>query len=74
MPHETLFKSFPENPSRPNTHGYAGSEDFIRLQFEEYLLALLSSVKYQQYVQKHGNDPKALLSETCRSASLLQSD
>ena len=38
------------NPSRPNTMGYMGSEEFIRLQFEEYLLALLSSVKYHLYL------------------------
>lgn len=37
----------PQNPSRPTTMGYAGSEEFIRLQFEEYLLALLSSTAYQ---------------------------
>ena len=43
--------------------GYAGSEEFIRLQFEEYLLALLSAVKYRQFVDKHKDDPKALLSE-----------
>lgn len=30
--------------------GYMGSEEFIRLQFEEYLLALLSSVKYHLYL------------------------
>lgn len=36
----------PLNPDRPHTMGYAGSEEFIRLQFEEYLLALLSSVSY----------------------------
>lgn len=30
-----------------------GSEEFIRLQFEEYLLALLSSVKYHIYLQRH---------------------
>ena len=34
------------NPSRPSTMGFAGSEEFIRLQFEEYLLALLSSVSF----------------------------
>ncbi|KIW08622.1 hypothetical protein, variant [Verruconis gallopava] len=51
------------NPGRPNTLGYAGSEEFIRLQFEEYLLALLSAVKYRQYVEKHKDDPKALLHE-----------
>ncbi|KAK4955586.1 hypothetical protein LTR10_006525 [Elasticomyces elasticus] len=52
------------DPSRPKTHGYAGSEEFIRLQFEEYLLALLSSEKYHQYLasHKHG-DPKALLAD-----------
>ncbi|KAF2456060.1 transport protein Avl9-domain-containing protein [Lineolata rhizophorae] len=51
------------NPTRPKTMGYSGSEEFIRLQFEEYLLALLSSVKYRLYVEKHKDDPKALLSE-----------
>lgn len=51
------------NPGRPNTLGYAGSEEFIRLQFEEYLLALLSAVKYKLYVEKHKDDPKALLHE-----------
>lgn len=53
----------PEYPARPANHGYTGSEDFIRLQFEEYLLALLSCVKYRQFVEKHGSDPKALLSD-----------
>ena len=38
------------NPSQPKTMGYMGSEVFIRLQFEEYLLALLSSVKYHLYL------------------------
>lgn len=51
------------NPSRPNTMGYAGSEEFIRLQFEEYLLALISAVKYRMYVEKNKHDPKALLSD-----------
>ena len=40
------------NPSRPKTLGYAGSEEFIRLQFEEYLLALLSATKYKAYIEK----------------------
>ncbi|KAF7559060.1 hypothetical protein G7046_g5096 [Stylonectria norvegica] len=33
------------NPNRPKTLKYVGSEEFIRLQFEEYILALISSVK-----------------------------
>lgn len=47
------------NPSRPKTMGYSGSEEFIRLQFEEYLLALLSSIKCRLYLQKHRDDPRA---------------
>jgi hypothetical protein len=39
----------PENPNRPKNMGYAGSEDAIRLQFEEYILSLLSSMAYQTY-------------------------
>lgn len=34
-----------------------GSEEFIRLQFEEYLLALLSSVKYHVYLESPQNAP-----------------
>ncbi|OCT53403.1 hypothetical protein CLCR_09918 [Cladophialophora carrionii] len=39
----------PDNPSRPRNMGYAGSEDSIRMQFEEYILSLLSSMAYQIY-------------------------
>lgn len=35
-------------PERPKTLGFMGSEEFIRLQFEEYLLALLSCMKYHE--------------------------
>lgn len=35
---------------------FTGSEDFIRMQFEEYILALLSSVKYSTYVERHADD------------------
>ncbi|KAF2265941.1 hypothetical protein CC78DRAFT_598087 [Lojkania enalia] len=41
------------DPSRPKDHGYAGSEEFIRMQFEEYLLALLAAVKYKLYIEKN---------------------
>ncbi len=53
----------PANPSQPKTMGYAGSEEFIRLQFEEYLLALLSSIKYHLYVERNKYDPKTLLTD-----------
>lgn len=42
------------NPGRPKTLAYAGSEEFIRLQFEEYLLALLSAVKFRTFTQSKG--------------------
>ncbi|KAL7773924.1 hypothetical protein CFE70_003892 [Pyrenophora teres f. teres 0-1] len=43
------------DPGRPKDHGYAGSEEFIRMQFEEYLLAMLSSVKYKIYLEKNAH-------------------
>ncbi|KAI0890222.1 transport protein Avl9-domain-containing protein [Annulohypoxylon maeteangense] len=49
------------NPGRPKTMGYRGSEEFIRLQFEEYLLSLISSVKYHNYLTQNAHNPKALL-------------
>ncbi|KAL8932825.1 MAG: hypothetical protein Q9216_006656, partial [Gyalolechia sp. 2 TL-2023] len=48
----------PLNPSRPNTLAYMGSEEFIRLQFEEYLLALLASVKYHLYLTSNRTAPQ----------------
>ncbi|KAJ6109338.1 Late secretory pathway protein AVL9 [Penicillium sp. IBT 16267x] len=42
-------------PSRPKTLGFMGSEEFIRLQFEEYLLALLSSMKYHEELISHSS-------------------
>ncbi|KAF4460361.1 hypothetical protein FALBO_12866 [Fusarium albosuccineum] len=51
------------NPSRPKTMKYVGSEEFIRLQFEEYILALISSVKYHNYLTANPNNPKAILPE-----------
>lgn len=38
------------NPSRPKDLGFTGSEEMIRMQFEEYLLALLSSARYSEHV------------------------
>lgn len=49
------------NPNRPKTMGYRGSEEFIRLQFEEYLLSLVSSVKYHNYLAQNAHNPRALL-------------
>ncbi|KAL4809368.1 transport protein Avl9-domain-containing protein [Aspergillus unguis] len=46
------------HPQQPKTHGYMGSEEFIRLQFEEYLLALLSCMKYHEELNSYlAGDP-----------------
>ncbi|KAL2061079.1 hypothetical protein VTL71DRAFT_9131, partial [Oculimacula yallundae] len=49
------------NPGRPKTMGYVGSEEFIRLQFEDYLLSLISAVKCHNYLQHHAHNPRAML-------------
>lgn len=45
----------PADPSRPTTHSYTGSEDAIRLAFEEYILSLLSSVAYGNHFDQQPN-------------------
>jgi Transport protein Avl9 len=52
-----------EMPDRPKNLGYAGSEEFIRLQFEEYLLALLASVKYHTFLQSKRLEPNDAILE-----------
>lgn len=42
-----------DDSSRPRTMSFVGSEDYIRAQFEDYTLALLSSVKYDNYLQQN---------------------
>jgi len=49
----SFFFTFVGDKSRPRTMSFVGSEDHIRAQFEEYILALLSSVKYDNYLQLH---------------------
>ncbi|KAF7679071.1 lalv9 family protein [Alternaria burnsii] len=58
---QTINDTWDENdPARPKDHGYAGSEEFIRMQFEEYLLAMLSSVKYKIYMEKNAHKEKLI--------------
>lgn len=49
------------DPRRPRTMRYAGSEEFIRLQFEEYILSLIAAVKYSQYIAGRPEDTRVLL-------------
>jgi hypothetical protein len=65
---QSVHDTWDENiPSRPKDMGYAGSEEFIRLQFEEYLLALLSCSKYSTFLsiqKENNNDAKTGASPT----------
>lgn len=51
----------PAHPSRPNTLAFPGSEEFIRLQFEEYLLAFISAVNYSDFIALHPTAPRPSL-------------
>lgn len=57
------------DPSRPKTMGFVGSEDYIRLQFEEYVLSMVSSVKYHLFLEKHTGSPANLLPDIGMSIS-----
>lgn len=52
------------HPERPKRHEYLGSDEFIRNQFEEYLLSLLSTVKYHEAINR---DPSLSLSSSTAS-------
>ncbi|KAK9465192.1 transport protein Avl9-domain-containing protein [Lipomyces arxii] len=59
-----VSESWPDDDAgRAESVTFAGSEDYIRWQFEDYLMALLSSVKYDIFLQKNGGlpPPEALL-------------
>ncbi|UNI21884.1 hypothetical protein JDV02_007833 [Purpureocillium takamizusanense] len=44
------------NPSRPKTMQYIGSEEFIRSQFEAYILGLISSVKFHNFLTANNTE------------------
>ncbi|KAF4587245.1 LAlv9 family protein [Ophiocordyceps camponoti-floridani] len=46
------------NPDRPKTMQYIGSEEFIRSQFEAYILGLISSVKYHNFLASNADGSK----------------
>ncbi|KAL3235659.1 Avl9p [Nakaseomyces bracarensis] len=46
----------------PKNSQFEGSEDFIRWQFEDYLVGLLSSVKLYDFIEFHKNNPAAMKS------------
>lgn len=47
-----------EDPWQSKGLGFVGSEDFVRQQFEDYIMALMSSIKYDQFLRN--SPPKAM--------------
>jgi hypothetical protein len=41
-----------DDPSRPSSMQFLGSDDYLRAKFEEYICSMLSSVKYSEYLLK----------------------
>lgn len=58
---QTINETWDEaNPSRPKTMQYAGSEEFIRSQFEAYILGLISSVKFHNFLAAQGENSRSI--------------
>lgn len=66
---EVLDTWDPDHPSRPKGMGFAGSEEAIRLHFEEYILSLCSCATYQIYRQKMDEHNKRKSDDRARSRS-----
>ena len=62
----------PENPDRPKNLGYAGSEEFLRLQFEEYILALLSSAAFRIHQQTQSQPVQPAIKTNGESSAEMQ--
>ncbi|KAK9456264.1 transport protein Avl9-domain-containing protein [Dipodascopsis uninucleata] len=62
---QAVNATWPDDIDRSDSILFSGSEDYIRWQFEDYLMALLASVKYDGFLRKHGGPPppEALLPE-----------
>lgn len=59
----------PEDPSRPTTLKYEGSEDWIRARFEDYICSMLSCVKYSTFLGKSNPDPLSKTTATAGTAA-----
>uniref|UniRef100_V5ESD1 Transport protein Avl9 n=2 Tax=Kalmanozyma brasiliensis (strain GHG001) TaxID=1365824 RepID=V5ESD1_KALBG len=46
----------PADPTRPTSMGFHGSDDYLRIRFEDYICAMLSSTKYGDFLAK--SDPE----------------
>ncbi|KAK9478275.1 transport protein Avl9-domain-containing protein [Lipomyces japonicus] len=46
-----------QNSGRTESIIFLGSEDYVRWQFEDYIMAFLSSVKYDGFLRKYGRPP-----------------
>ncbi|TKY89936.1 hypothetical protein EX895_001234 [Sporisorium graminicola] len=46
----------PADPTRPTSMGFHGSDDYLRIRFEDYICSMLSSTKYADFLAK--SDPE----------------
>lgn len=51
----------PKDPWKPKGLGFHGSEDFVRQQFEDYIMSFMSSVKYDEFLSRFGNSPPKMM-------------
>lgn len=51
----------PDDPTRPISMQFQGSDDHLRAKFEEYITALLASVKYSDYIAGNRAEPDPII-------------
>ncbi|KAK0565385.1 hypothetical protein OC861_003797 [Tilletia horrida] len=64
----------PSDPTRPADMGYEGSDDHLRAKFEEYMCALLASVKHYQFDSAAGKGDAALAGASASSTQAFGPD
>ncbi|SNX85189.1 related to AVL9 - protein involved in exocytic transport from the Golgi [Melanopsichium pennsylvanicum] len=59
----------PADPTRPTSMGFHGSDDYLRIRFEDYICAMLSSTKYADFLSKSDAEQVAIQAPDASNAS-----
>ncbi|CBQ68417.1 conserved hypothetical protein [Sporisorium reilianum SRZ2] len=64
----------PADPTRPTSMGFHGSDDYLRIRFEDYICAMLSSTKYADFLAKSDPEQVAIQAPDASTTSSFGAD
>lgn len=64
----------PADPTRPTSMGFHGSDDYLRIRFEDYICAMLSSTKYADFLARSDPEQVAIQAPDASTTSSFGAD